>query len=296
MRLALLCFACLLVSTIPSSGKALEEQMTFISHNSNRGTERKSLTKDTAYKSLTAAQLNKMLSGCPSSMYLDMVSHKCVSSCPDSTYSYNNLCVETCPPQYPAIDASSRKCLATCPQDKLVYLVDNIYVCVDSCPPGYNYIHGQQCLQTCPPYTWIDTSTMTCLSGCPSHLPYRMNRVCMKECPYPLLYDGNYCRNACLPNQFQNGRNCTSQCPSDTVYNGRICQGSCHEKLTEVVGTVGGQHARICVQNCSSSKPLLFGTECVSSCPTGTVQYNGACLYGCPPIAPKHSNGHCVSQ
>ncbi|EME28646.1 uncharacterized protein Gasu_38540 [Galdieria sulphuraria] len=153
MRLALLCFACLLVSTIPSSGKALEEQMTFISHNSNRGTERKSLTKDTAYKSLTAAQLNKMLSGCPSSMYLDMVSHKCVSSCPDSTYSYNNLCVETCPPQYPAIDASSRKCLATCPQDKLVYLVDNIYVCVDSCPPGYNYIHGQQCLQTCPPYT-----------------------------------------------------------------------------------------------------------------------------------------------
>lgn len=155
MRLLLLCFTCLLVMTLANSEKF---QQKMASHSYElKGAQKKSMTKDTNYRSPTVSQLNKLLSGCPSSMFLDMTSHKCVSSCPDSSYSYNNLCVETCPPQYPAIDASSRKCLSTCPQDKFVYLVDNVYVCVDSCPPGYNYIHGQQCVQTCPPYTVITT-------------------------------------------------------------------------------------------------------------------------------------------
>eukprot|EP00871_Galdieria_phlegrea_P001664 jgi/Galph1/2499/GphlegSOOS_G1182.1 len=109
--------------------------------------------KNSSYKSITVPELKKILTSCPNHMYLDVKSKQCVKSCPENNFVFNNLCVSTCPPEKPVIEASSNICLSNCPKDKLVYIVNDVYVCVDSCPQGYNFVYGQQCVESCPPNT-----------------------------------------------------------------------------------------------------------------------------------------------
>jgi hypothetical protein len=70
-----------------------------------------------------------------------------------------------------------------------------------------------------------------------------------------------YVNDRCICNfgYLNTGNSCAATCPSDTYSNGFKC-----------------------VPNCPETASFIYGTQCLSECPTGTYIYNGECKDACP--------------
>lgn len=70
-----------------------------------------------------------------------------------------------------------------------------------------------------------------------------------------------YVNDRCICNfgYLNTGNSCVATCPSDTYSNGFKC-----------------------VPNCPDTASFIYGTQCLSECPTGTYIYNGECKDACP--------------
>lgn len=116
---------------------------------------------------------------------------RCVDTCPMTTYSVTNTCVECVLPCKSCISATD----------------------CTSCQLGYGILLNYLCLPSCPSQFYLDEMTNTCLA-CPTSCYFCNAITCTK----------------CFPNFFLQPDNNSSQCVlmCDDGYYSSIADGNCH--------------------------------------------------------------------
>ena len=111
---------------------------------------------------------------CAGDLKKDEGQQKCVDSCTTLYDATTDRCVESCPRYstsgvlYADMDSMTCVTSANCPADTYGDADNNL--CTDVCPEG-TYIHGKECVYTCPHDYFYDDSTQTCVipEDCPDN-------------------------------------------------------------------------------------------------------------------------------
>lgn len=216
----------------------------------------------------------------------------CQKSCPAGTYPSGSHCI-LC--NAPCVTCSGPFSCLKCQGDKVKFET----LCLDQCPSGYQSNNG-----VCE----VIPATPNCASGCTTDMLY--NGECDDACNFVSCNADNLdCSytGTCAAGKFFNGSKCVdctapcTQCvsPSSCLACGYDSSGkalllynyTCYSTCPD--GTL--QQGVICV-NCSTScKTCALDINTCTSCPTGRVLHNGACLSSCPLDTTVNLNGICVA-
>lgn len=155
----------------------------------------------------------------------DDVTHRCVSSCIDSYYSYlAGACVSAadCATYGTFADDSNNSCVHICPSDPDYYMENDICVpycaygtyadatsgvreCTSLCTEGlYGDPVSGRCVSKCLPGYYAFNDTNLCLHHCPNGYADNEIYVCVLVCPAPTFADTliNRCMRICSNGQF----------------------------------------------------------------------------------------------
>ena len=144
-------------------------------------------------------------STCPGSYYADRHSRRCVTLCPNNTYSLitTKYCEYSCSGSYYA-DPVLRQCVTTCSPNLYKYTLNpTTNLCVQYCPSPLFSLNSStgvdaQCVPTCtgllalnttrtcenycPLPFWGDWTHNLCVTNCTPHYSYHPNRTCLTLC------------------------------------------------------------------------------------------------------------------
>jgi len=214
---------------------------------------------------------------------------------------YNGTCVKNCPINFLAVNGICTACNPTC-----YGCVNNCDNCID-CAPGY-FKCGTQCLKTCYPNQFPDTTTRTCITcsstcktcssqqfctTCANPQAVPVNGIC-NDCSYPCNTCGSgpsVCLS-CVSGFSLVGSTCIAACPTGAASINGICQcktgaiysGQCVTSCPSGFGNIGGQCVA-CAANCvSCSGQATLCTSCVTgyafNAVTSTCQVAPTCQFG----------------
>ena len=164
---------------------------------------------------------------------------ECVEGCTSNYFFFYNLCISNCNQNnmtsignkclcsnslkyYLNLTSFQILCVENCPEEYPLFVQINNQ-CVSSCPNSYNLIFNYTCLKNCPYLTHFNDKIGDC--ECNYYTYIKDNKIfCTNsfKCPndYPLL-NGNNCVKNC-PNLIS-GKNCSNNCPKDTILIEKNC-------------------------------------------------------------------------
>lgn len=212
----------------------------------------------------TCQQLGTCPSGWPDQSY-------CSNKCPQSSYIYNNRCVDKCPET--ARLSFKGQCVNRCP--------DQQYICYK-----HNDIRGLseaiECCKECPYPLRSNNYTSECVAVCPDELKH-FNRICLMNCPHETFIrrvkdsDELQCVSNCK--QYIINDQCVDFCPEDVKYiNGSHCVTECPESHSYTA-----ENPPRCFKVCPEYlKTNSVTKECIERCPKDTFTYKKSCLSDCP--------------
>lgn len=209
----------------------------------------------------------------------------CIDTCPEGTFRLNEKCIDchetclTCEGEQPY------QCLS-CDSNKLESLLE-LKHCKDSCSPGYTPYKG-----TC----------LSCGEGC-DDCTINIDGIYCIICKDPLkLVQGKCMINCPSDNFFSTSTNSCQKCleSCDTCSNSIECESCNHQSGIKYL------YNKRCLLECppntyiSQDKPLecldcsgfIFEHECLSNCPSGTIQVEDRCQKNSNDtlLSPKESN------
>lgn len=180
-----------------------------------------------------------------------------------NTMNSNNICVDICGDGYYNNSGLCQACISPCK------FCTSSTICT-SCTTNYYYLSTNpvtnRCLSTCPTSTYPDTSTSTCLS-------------CSTSC-LSCITTSTTC-TSCNNNTYllATTSQCVITCPTGTYANATVnkclncdisCLNGCTANSTDCVGCKSGYY-----------KVNATSTQCVNSCPSGSVNNSATGLCEC---------------
>ena len=174
---------------------------------------------------------------------------KCLTTCGDKYYAYNQKCLNNCPDEYP-------------------YYIYNknlkMNICKESCSEiGYEFISvNNECISKCTSGSlyFINTTTnIQCYTQCPDNYYHYENKYeCVNKCNEYIYYEKSLCIDGCLTDQ--------------NIYNDgekKYCIDNCKNfNSTKLYNSQKGT----CVSECDSSNYFILN-ETISTCICQNLYY-----------------------
>lgn len=196
----------------------------------------------------------------------------CYASCPSGYYSQTNICLACSSPCASCLDSSTLSCT--------------------SCIGGL-YLLGSSCVTNCSGLSIVGNTCQSCASTC--FTCQSNNNTYCTSCSLGLyLFEGS-CISSCSPTYYPDTFSsicltCINNCNTCTSTTSCL---SCKDPALFLINSLCVSCSSVCltcsvtVNNCtscntSSTYPILFGTTCISSCPS--TYYNDTSI-NCTPCS-----------
>ena len=244
---------------------------------------------------------------------------KCVESCNDNQFKYDNKCWDNCPvietdpdnPKFLRYVSPNNECMVHCPEDKKCHPSEGVFECISDCKEG-EYKEEIQ-VQIGDSSVFIEYN---CVSNYGTKYYYKSNRIlresclggdyvvkdtheCVENCNLAnannkiyLYYeydtgDNDYTENTCIlrceeKKPFNKDGHCVRNCGNNLYYkeSDKICLSNCPDKYYK--------NGNICVNSCKDiNKFLNTDGNCIDSCPTGEndkkfyIEADHECIQDC---------------
>lgn len=236
--------------------------------------------------------LKRCVSSCDDGEFL--FNNSCIKSCPKDTFLYSQTCGQKCPSHmsFSCFSENGKTCSSSKSEDGL------FSICLNKCPKNM-FKDGSMCLDTCLKYTVNESRT--CVNKCPKTFPLDVNITTGINCQWgdtceSLKKETLYCQDNCPQSMYRLDNSCVNFCGKDMKVYENICVSHCPINTYELQKKINIDNyeydeyysyhwkrrsrkvdTAVCVNDCGSDK-VKSNSSCVDRCPVGRIYVtNGVC-------------------